>query len=354
MFRTKARKTLASIATAATAAAALVVIAQPAAAADGDPLQLGYLLVSPSSGKIDLGTGTGWLEAAWGLEGQVCPAGFTSRTGLYDVVDGVLGNSSVAYVLRAGFDYKPSYGGINDGETFIRREGNYVGSTTNSFPWVYPLSDGLDHAIELRHTCQAAAAYAPATDPYYSIRISLKGDGSWQAEAVSTPPTAIDDSESDINVVVPQAQTPPEPPTGLKISVKPGATTLTGPTTRVAGQVWTATGNLDDVTVEDDRQDAAAAGWTLNGKASAFTKSGGLTPIAATNLGWAPAKVSGAGTAGAAVAVGVGLATDRPLATGTASATPKVTTTVNAVLTLDVPAAAEDGSYKSTLTLTLI
>ncbi|MDR2565291.1 MAG: hypothetical protein LBC97_04390, partial [Bifidobacteriaceae bacterium] len=163
-----------------------------------------------------------------------------------------------------------------------------------------------------------------------------------------------DSSESDINVDIPTLTTPPGPATGLKISVKPGATTLTGPNTREAGTAWQATGTLPNVTVNDDRRDAAAADWTLNGKASAFVS--GANQIASTNLGWAPNKVSGQGAAGATVAPNAngGLSTDKELATGQASAAQDVTTTVNALFTLDVPETAPAGAYKSTLTLTLI
>jgi hypothetical protein len=48
------------------------------------------------------------------------------------------------------------------------------------------------------------------------------------------------------------------------------------------------------------------------------------------------------------------LSTDKPLATGTASDAQDVKTTVNAALKLEVPADADDGAFKSTLTLTLI
>jgi hypothetical protein len=349
MIPTKARKTLATLAAGALAATGLALVAQPAAATEGDPLQLGYLQATPTSGVIDPVDHVGWLTNLRTNEGEVCPDGHRARAGLYAVVDGVLNLTAVGGVMRAGssYDLGVSHGGVNDGETSIYRVGERVAIISHSVPWVSP----RDAVMELRHTCHAAAPYADATDPYYSVTIKIEADGSW--EVLPQGPAVHDSSESDINVTVPEATTT-TPPTGLKISVKPGPVTLTGPGTREIGQVWSATGTLDDVTVNDDRRDAALAGWTLNGKASAFTA--GVNTISSENLGWTPALVSGAGAAGAAVvaAPGAGLSIARPLATGTASDAANVATTVNAALQLDVPADAADGAYKSTLTLTLI
>jgi hypothetical protein len=349
MSKSIARKTLATIATGAMAAAALVAIAQPATATDGDPFQLGYLQVTPTSGVIDGDLHKGWVQTAFTNDGQVCPAGNTLRAGFYAVVDGNLVGTPAAGVIRSGVDYMPVHGGIEVGETSVYREGQYVAADSVSFPWVTVAVTG--GTVELRHTCHAANAYDQATDPYYSVTIEVQPGGAWVVTQQGSP--SGDSSESDINVNVPEAQTPTTP-TGLKISVKPNPVTLTNAATREAGQVWTATGTLSDVTVNDDRRDAAAAGWTLNGKASDFVS--GANTISSQNLGWTPAKVSGQGTEGAAAAPNVdgGLSTNKTLATGTASDSADVKTTVNAALKLDVPASAADGSYKSTLTLTLI
>lgn len=189
----------------------------------------------------------------------------------------------------------------------------------------------------------------------YAISAEYGGDATHNGSTGTiafTTPAAEDSSASDLTVTVPQAEA--ASPTGLKIAVKPGAVTLTGSSTRTAGAVWTATGQLGDVTVNDDRQNASGSAWTLSGKSSAFTD--GTKQISATYCGWTPTKVSGAGTAGAAVDPGSngGLSTDKPLATGTASAAANVQTRVNAGLTINVPADAEDGNYSATLTLTLI
>ncbi|MDR2379770.1 MAG: hypothetical protein LBE08_01100 [Bifidobacteriaceae bacterium] len=351
---------LATAAAVATAAAGLL-LAAPAGAIDPglDPdNRLGDLILDTQSGAIVTLGGPQVVTTEAG-----CPEGYRG--------------SSRAFLIRADGTWSATRfpalvlvtdapGSGLDGEPIVR-------TVMQASRWIsagYPRSefDGsatYDGVGTYLVTCDPgeapngtfpSAASGVGTSKYFSVDINFQyGDGSnptWAVVPAGAP--ASDDSESDINVQVPEAEEPPGPPTGLKISVKPGATTLTGPATRLEGQVWTATGTLDDVTVNDDRQDADAAAWTLNGKASPFLETNGMTPIAATNLGWTPNKVSGAGTAGAAVAVGVGLATDKPLATGTASAAANVETTVNAALTLDVPAVAEDGAYTSTLTLTLI
>lgn len=195
----------------------------------------------------------------------------------------------------------------------------------------------------------SVSGLAPSTS--YTFGASYSGDGTYAAStgsaaAVQTP-AAADQSESGIGVTVPEETT--TTPSGLKISVKPGAVTLTGAATREQGAAWTASGALGDVTVNDDRRDASAGSWTLSGQASAFAGSG--SQIAASNLGWTPRKVGGAGEAGAAAS---DLSAPQGLATGTASGESNVTTTVGADLALNVPAGTPAGNYQATLTLTLI
>ncbi|MDR1187420.1 MAG: hypothetical protein LBK95_08190 [Bifidobacteriaceae bacterium] len=358
MFRTSARKSLATLATGAMTAAALIVMAQPAAAAD-DPLRLGSLQVTPASGQIDAANKTGWLESASTDAGQVCPAGYRYSSELIPYIDGVRVPGLVAaWAMLAGDTaMAPSISGLDDGDTHIYRTGSYIISPHASvtFPWTAVAPQG--GTVELRHTCEDSYGYGEGFDPYYSVTIEVQPGGAWQVLGAPPAPASYDSSESDINFELPPITSPPTPPTGLKITVKPGATTLTGPATREPGQIWTATGALGNVTVNDDRRDSTADAWTLNGKASDFAATG-QDPISSANLGWTPAKVSGAGTAGAVVAPGVGggLSVDQALATGSASDEQDVTTTVDAALTLDVPADvnAEGGSFKSTLTLTLI
>jgi hypothetical protein len=193
---------------------------------------------------------------------------------------------------------------------------------------------------------------SPATT--YTFGATYSGDTTYATSAGSTTATTIAAAATATPSVAVQPAVTATDPTGLTLSVASSAVTLTGPTARTQGEVWTATGALGEVTVKDDRRNASAGGWTLNGKVGAFTAGAGS--IAAANLGWAPEKVSGAGTAGAAVTAGAdgGLSADRPLATGSASAAQDVLTVVKAGLTLKVPADAADGAYTSTLTLTLI
>ena len=339
-----------AVAAIATAVAAIGIAALPANA--DDPLKLGSLSVLPTSGKIDTGLGVGWLTDIWTDEGEVCPDGFNqNRTTLYGVMDGVLDVQAAAPVMRKGIVYGgKNSSSLDPGQTQIYREGEYAGPVSALFPWGYLITATVTMHAELRAVCHNSnSMYDTAVHPYYSIFIDIEPDGSWHVLGGSAP---VDSSESDINVDVPTALS--ATPTGLKISVKPGPATLTGASTRAVGQVWQATGTLDNVTVNDDRRDSAAADWTLNGQASDFTSATTSDTIPATNLGWTPAKVSGQGAAGSAVAIGTGLATDKELASGQASNSIDVTTTVNAALALDVPASVAAGSYKSTLTLTLI
>jgi hypothetical protein len=342
------RRVLVAVSSAALAASALVA-ASPAAFAD-DPLKLGELLATPTSGQVNSATSTGWMTSVDTASGDVCPTGFRARSGLFLVDDdGTVDVNVIGGVLRAGANASPSFGGINDGETSVHREGIWLASGVHSFPWYAEAG-----TYEIRHSCQAAAAYAPATDPYYALTVEFQADGSWQVLSVQSP-TPADTADADITVVVPQAQQPPAEPEGLKLTAKPGNVTLTSADTREEGQVWQATGTLGTTTVDDDRQDATADDWSLTGKVSDFADSASNS-IAAANLGWTPNKVSGDGTVGAAIAPNVsgGLGASQTFATGEASDTAHVETSLTAGLALDVPAATPAGTYTATLTLTLI
>jgi hypothetical protein len=198
----------------------------------------------------------------------------------------------------------------------------------------------------------AGTAYAFAAE-FTATDAATYENSSGTANATTDAAPVLDTETPSVSVTVPTAQNPT--PTGLTISLSPSSLSLSGSSPRLVGQVWEATGTLGNVTVNDDRQNASAGGWTLNGKMSTLT---GADTIAATNVGWTPSVSSGPGVAGAAVTAGTGtgLSADKPLATGTASATPNVATTVGAAVTLKVPTTAVGGStpYTGTLTLTLI
>jgi hypothetical protein len=358
MFHTLARRALATFVAGAMAAGALIAVSQPAAAADGDPLQLGHLQVTPASGQIDSAAKTGWLDSAFTDGGQVCPAGQRGASELVVYIDDARVATTAAYAMLGGGSITPpSISGLDDGNTHIYRTGSYIVSPNAGivFPWSTVAVTG--GTVELRHTCEDAYGYDAATDPYYSVMIEVQPGGAWHVLGAPPAPVPYDSSESDVSFDLPPVGAPPSPATGLKISVKPGPVTLTGPATREPGQVWSATGTLGAVTVNDDRRDAALAGWTLNGRASDFTASG-QDPLSAVHLGWTPVKVSGAGVAGAAVAPGVagGLSVDQALATGTAADAENVATTVGATLQFDAPADVNPagGAFTATLTLTLI
>ncbi|MDR0595043.1 MAG: WxL domain-containing protein [Bifidobacteriaceae bacterium] len=347
-----ARKTLACLTAAAAAMTAAVATAQPAAAED-DPLKLGELQVSPASGVLDATGRTGWITSAFTWAGQICPAGYRYWSTFEGMSGGV--RQTAGYAIMADADAAPSVAGLNEADANIYRVGNYAVTphVASTFPWQYA---GAGATVELRHTCGGSSSYGyyEARDYYYAVTIEIEPGGAWHVVAAPAP-AVYDSAESEVEVAIPE-EIVPTSPTGLKISVKPGLTTLTGPAVRLQGQPWQATGHLADVTVNDDRRDPAAAAWTLNGRASDFTAAGVASPLSAANLGWAPAKVSGAGAAGAAVepGLGLGLSVDQPLATGAASAAEDVTTTVNAALTLRVPGGTPAGTYSATLTLTLI
>ncbi|MEU5216054.1 beta-xylosidase [Streptomyces sp. NPDC020807] len=112
-----------------------------------------------------------------------------------------------------------------------------------------------------------------------------------------------------------------------------------------------ATGALKTVTVKDFR--GGPAGWSLTGKVTDFAGPG--DPIGAGNLSWTPACTAKAGSpsvcvAGSAGPVGSAGATLASTANGTLTGGEF---TVDAGLSLDIPAFTAPGSYAGVLTLTL-
>lgn len=213
---------------------------------------------------------------------------------------------------------------------------------------------GSPVAVNSGQATTSVSGLTPATA--YTFGAVYSGDtthdGSTGTAASVTTGAAADSAQSSVSVSVP-AETATAP-TGLTIAVKPVAlTTLTGSYVRNKGEQWQATGSLTTVTVNDDRQKADTP-WSLSGSASDFVS--GADKVAATNFGWTPAKSSGAGTAGDAVAPGAngGLSTAKVLAQGTGTADANVTTSVTAGLTLNVPGGTPAGTYGSILLLTLI
>ncbi|MFF5972061.1 beta-xylosidase [Streptomyces sp. NPDC012769] len=151
----------------------------------------------------------------------------------------------------------------------------------------------------------------------------------------------------------------PTPPNSQKItaSVIAGELSMTqaGDAVQLSavdfGQGGAATGALRTVTVKDFR--GGPAGWSLTGKVTDFTGPGGA--IGAGKLSWTPACTTKAGSPSTCVPGSSG-----PVGTtgATLASTPNGTLTggeftVDAGLSLDVPAFTAPGAYAGVLTLTL-
>ncbi|MER7954959.1 beta-xylosidase [Streptomyces sp. NPDC096030] len=151
----------------------------------------------------------------------------------------------------------------------------------------------------------------------------------------------------------------PQPPNSQKLtaSVAAGQLSMTqaGDAVQLSsvdfGQGGAATGDLKTVTVKDFR--GGPAGWSLTGKVTDFTGPGGS--IGAGALSWTPACTTKAGSPstcvpGSAGTVGSGGATLASTPNGTLTGGEF---TVDAKVSLDVPAFTAPGSYAGVLTLTL-
>ncbi|MFE6972881.1 beta-xylosidase [Streptomyces sp. NPDC057682] len=144
----------------------------------------------------------------------------------------------------------------------------------------------------------------------------------------------------------------------LTSSVRAGTLTMSQAGDAVAlsavdfGQGGASSGALNTVTVKDFR--GGPAGWSLTGKVTDFTGPGGAV-IGASALGWKPACATRSGSpstcaAGSEGTVGSAGAT---LASTPDGAFTGGEFTVDAGLTLDVPAFTAPGAYAGVLTLTL-
>jgi len=160
--------------------------------------------------------------------------------------------------------------------------------------------------------------------------------------------------------------TPPTPDGSQKLTttVKAGTLSMSQAGNAVSlsavdfGKGGASTGALNTVTVKDFR--GGPAGWSLTGKVTDFTASGAnLTDpgakIDAGKLSWTPACATKAGSpstckAGSAGTVGTSGATLASAPDGTRTGGEF---TVDAGLSLDVPAFTPAGSYSGVLTLTL-
>jgi hypothetical protein len=123
---------------------------------------------------------------------------------------------------------------------------------------------------------------------------------------------------------------------------------------------WVFTGGLTGVSVQDTRPNQF--GWTLNGQASDFT---GPTAIPAKNLGWSPALVASGSDAEGTVTAGGSVDSILKTKTSNGLSVPSVqakagagnglgTQNLSASLELRIPDTSPQGTYTSTLTLTLV
>lgn len=173
-------------------------------------------------------------------------------------------------------------------------------------------------------------------------RPSTSNDANVTTVAEPTPPQQ---EQKEVTVTIPSSAA-----TGLQLTVTAGGASLGEAT--LNGSQFEASGTLGEIRVTDNRD--PRNGWSLNGEASDFVKSGAPgTTFSSAALGWTPELVSGPGAAGTTVAPGAGLSTQRTLASLQPGATAPETR-VDADLMLRVPQDTPEGAYAATLTLTLI
>lgn len=178
---------------------------------------------------------------------------------------------------------------------------------------------------------------------------------------------------SDVNGGYPYPQ---DPTTGASIANYPstcginlgaGKLIKTGPG---AGQFFTASAPLGDISVVDTRDVGTGSGWTVNGKMADLTNATNDV-IDADQLGWTPAKVSDTDGVtfsdgstydqnlipGPAVtpnqANGTGLSNGKQLASALEASRLGIAV-ANAGLTLWIPITARNGTYTGVLTITAI
>jgi hypothetical protein len=148
----------------------------------------------------------------------------------------------------------------------------------------------------------------------------------------------------------------PTYPTHCGVNLGSGKLITSGPR---AGQYFTATGNINQVTVVDTRD--TDPGFVINGTASDFVN--GTSTFSGNYLGWQPIVSGTSGTTleGYDQTVAAGTTLQPSLATGLATAKPLATAaagqglgiaTLDARLKLLIPLTARNGGFAATLTFT--
>jgi hypothetical protein len=294
---------------------------------------------------------------------------------------------------RAGADMQPGILGL-DAASFAS-PAVLTATTTTLTASPSPATSGT--SVTLTATVQAADGTSPAgtvqfeaggTDIGGQVPVNTGGvsapattittfpaAGTEALSAVFTPTaTAYAASTGTDSLAVAQAGDPtagtvPEsvavPATGtFTVTVSPGAVTL-APAAPATTPDETATGDLQDVTVQDSRN--TVPGWSVSGQESNFAGSGpaATDSISGNALGWTPTAaqslVDGATLGGTVAPAGADSGSTGP-GLGTAPGTLAYaaagcgfgTNVLSASLLLDIPAATPPGPYAGTITITYI
>ncbi|WP_407344670.1 hypothetical protein [Pengzhenrongella phosphoraccumulans] len=211
----------------------------------------------------------------------------------------------------------------------------------------------------------------------FTVTAPAIGNHSYNASFVPTSPAAFGASDAAPQTFTVGTQagtgnitvtlTVPAAPLGA-----PGSLTLSAPASptvaltgaRDAGNTRvTATAALPGLTVADTRRDDLLTGWQVNVQASDFSGTGGT--VGAKYLGWTPStsKTPDAGSllnvqSGPSIASFLDSATSTGLGSsqllGKSIASGRGTSSLGAALNLAIPATTAEGSYTSTITVTLI
>lgn len=177
------------------------------------------------------------------------------------------------------------------------------------------------------------------------------------SSAMADDEAASQDVDVDVEI---ESQTDPG---ALAMTVESGSTTLAEGASSELERVFT--GTLPKVTVTDTREAEEVpegANWYVIGTASDFTDEQGANTIDASHLGWSPQLVEGEGEGESYVEVGGDVVPSEPglvdqellyLANSAAGNAGGGEFSATAQLEFVVPADVTEGSYSSTITLSL-
>jgi hypothetical protein len=225
---------------------------------------------------------------------------------------------------------------------------------------ITPQVDGSEYSwsgIPATMTAAGAPAFAgfygagTALDPV-SFSLTTGSTGPVDPEEPEEPTG--DTATQEIEVVVPEGGTDPEPEPGSFSWQVDGASSAVdlGQAAPQDGRL-VATGSIRPVVVTDTRTTGSA--WSVTAQVSDFTSTAGT--VAGKHLGWTPTAAGAGATAGPAVPSGItsgsGLAQTALLGSAPNGHAPG-TATLGAVLNLQLPASTTAGTYSATLTLTAL